>query len=222
MPRALTVNSDAAGDYRFAQAPAAHGYTLTVTPPGFRNGQSSRPERRFRQGDQVEVKLEVGQVTESVVVSGRGVMVDTQYQHFGRHSGQVVLRQLPKGRSFYDLIGIAPGRPQRGEEQAVTRWTALPAPRTPTTWTAWKSRTSRRACCRTRIKIPVEMVQQVQIKNGVMEAQYGGAMGGVVNAVAAQRHQRLPRRSRLLLQQRRHAGPAAAYPGDGPDDASAR
>ena len=32
-------------------------------------------------------------------------------------------------------------------------------------------------------RIPVEMVQQVQIKNGVMEAQYGGAMGGVVNAV---------------------------------------
>ncbi len=27
------------------------------------------------------------------------------------------------------------------------------------------------------------MVQQVQVKNGVMEAQYGGAMGGVVNAV---------------------------------------
>ncbi len=27
------------------------------------------------------------------------------------------------------------------------------------------------------------MVQQVQVKNGVMDAQYGGAMGGVINAV---------------------------------------
>ena len=32
-------------------------------------------------------------------------------------------------------------------------------------------------------RIPVEAIQQVQIKNGVMEAQYGGAMGGVINAV---------------------------------------
>ena len=31
-------------------------------------------------------------------------------------------------------------------------------------------------------RIPVEMVQQIEVKNGVMEAQYGGAMGGVVNA----------------------------------------
>ncbi len=32
-------------------------------------------------------------------------------------------------------------------------------------------------------RVPVEAVQQVEVKNGVMEAQYGGAMGGVVNAV---------------------------------------
>ena len=32
-------------------------------------------------------------------------------------------------------------------------------------------------------QIPKEMVQQLEVKNGVMEAQYGGAMGGVVNAV---------------------------------------
>lgn len=35
----------------------------------------------------------------------------------------------------------------------------------------------------TQNRVPVEMVQQVEVKNGVMEAQYGGAMGGVVNAV---------------------------------------
>ena len=35
----------------------------------------------------------------------------------------------------------------------------------------------------TQNRVPVEAVQQVQVKNGVMDAQYGGAMGGVVNAV---------------------------------------
>ena len=41
LPRPLIISTDAAGAYRFAQVPAANGYSLTATAPGFRTAKAA-------------------------------------------------------------------------------------------------------------------------------------------------------------------------------------
>jgi hypothetical protein len=182
LPRALTTTTDATGIFRFAQAPAATGYSLSVTVSGFRTAKAAGVNVELGKATTVDIKLEVGQVTESVVVSGGTVMVDTQSSSSAVTVDRSFFDQLPKGRSFYDLINIAPGARNEAKEGGFQIDGAsgsesvyfLDGQDVTGIQTGTLSNQNR---------IPNEMIQQVEIKNGLMEAQYGGAMGGVVNAV---------------------------------------
>jgi hypothetical protein len=182
LPQALTVSSDAAGSYRFAQAPAATGYTLTITAPGFRTAKAAALNVDLGKATTVDVKLEVGQVTESVVVSGAGLMVDTQSSSSAVTVDRSFFDQLPKGRSFYDLINIAPGA--RNESKGNGFQIDGASGSENVYFLDGQDVTGiQTGTLASQNRIPNEMIQQVEIKNGLMEAQYGGAMGGVVNAV---------------------------------------
>jgi hypothetical protein len=130
----------------------------------------------------VDVKLEVGQVTESVIVSGAAAMVDTQSSTSAVAVDRSFFDNLPKGRSFYDLIAIAPGA--RNESKSGGYQVDGASGSENTYYLEGMEVTDiQTGVLSSKNRVPVEMVQQVQIKNGVMDAQYGGAMGGVVNAV---------------------------------------
>ena len=182
LPRALTITSDAAGAFRFAQVPAATGYNLSVTAAGFRTARAWALNVELGKTTTVDVKLEVGQVTESVVVSGGAVMVDTQSSSSAITVDRSFFDQLPKGRSFYDLISIAPGARQESKENGVQIDGASGSENV--FFLDGQDVTGvQTGTLSTQNRIPNEMIQQVEVKNGLMEAQYGGAMGGVVNAV---------------------------------------
>jgi hypothetical protein len=104
LPRALTTTSDETGAFRFAQAPIGTGYSLTVTAAGFRTSKIADLNVEIGKAAIVDAKLEVGQVTESVVVSGGTVMVDTQSSSSAVNVDRSFFDTLPKGRSFYDLV----------------------------------------------------------------------------------------------------------------------
>ena len=53
-----------------------------------------------------------------------------------------------------------------------------------------------------------EYLQEVQVKTGGIEAEYGGALGGVISAVTKSRRQHVPRRGPLLLRRQRARAPA--------------
>jgi hypothetical protein len=182
LPRALSTTSDATGGYRFAQAPIGTGYTLSVTSAGFRNAKVAEIAVQLGKATTADVKLEVGQVTESVIVSGGTVMVDTQSSSAATSVDRSFFDLLPKGRSFYDLIAIAPGARNEGKSGGYAIDGASGSENT--FYLDGVEVTSiQTGVLSAQNKIPVEAVQQVQVKNGVMEAQYGGAVGGVVNAV---------------------------------------
>lgn len=182
LPRALTVTTDSTGGFRFAQAPPATGYTVTVSLAGFRTSRVGGVSVELGKATSVDVKLEVGQVTESVIVSGTAVMVDTQSSTSSVAVDRSFFDNLPKGRSFYDLIAIAPGA--RNESKAGGYQVDGASGSENTYYLDGMEVTNiQTGVLDSANRVPVEMVQQVQIKNGVMEAQYGGAMGGVVNAV---------------------------------------
>ncbi len=130
----------------------------------------------------IDIRLEVGQVSESVVVSAESVMVDTQSSSSAVTVDKTFFDLIPKGRSFYDLISIAPGA--RNESKAGGYQVDGASGSENTYYLDGMEVTNiQTGVLSDQNKVPVEMIQQVQVKNGVMEAQYGGAMGGVVNAV---------------------------------------
>ena len=103
------VLSDDHGDYHVLGL-ATGEYVLTVEKPGF------RPYRRegitLRIGDQIrlDVKLEVGQASQSVAVRGEATLLETASGSVDYHVSQSELVTLPlDGRNFIPLVALSPG-----------------------------------------------------------------------------------------------------------------
>ncbi len=178
----FNTTTDAAGAYQFAQVPPGTGYTLTVSAQGFSNAKAANVGVDLGRATIVDIKLEVGQLTESVVVSADAVTVDTQSSASAVAVDKSFFDLIPKGRSFYDLIAIAPGARQEGKAGGYEIDGASGSENT-YYLDGMEVTNIQTGVLSGGNQIPVEMVQQVEIKNGVVPSQYGGAMGGVINAV---------------------------------------
>ena len=102
------VQSDDAGTYRFAALPSGE-YAITVAAPGFRTYRQFGIALRAGRLPNIDVRLEVGGVTEVVEVSGSALTVDVTQSKVAVTVEQSVLRNIPTGRSFQSLIPFAPG-----------------------------------------------------------------------------------------------------------------
>ncbi len=182
LPRAFTVTTEASGTFVFPQVPPGTGYTVSVTAPGFRGARAANLAVQIGKATSIDIKLEVGQVTESVMVAADAVMVDTQSSSSAVTVDKSFFDLIPKGRSFYDLVAIAPGARDESKSGGIQVDGASGSENT-YYLDGMEVTSIQTGVLSSQNKVPVEMVQQLQVKNGVMEAQYGGAMGGVVNAV---------------------------------------
>ncbi|MBI4876816.1 MAG: TonB-dependent receptor, partial [Acidobacteria bacterium] len=180
-PMAVTTGAD--GAYAFLTLPPG-SYTLTVTAAGFRTLKQPGIEVRVGRQLRSDLKLEVGQVTESVVVTGEAVIVDTAQSTSAVNVNQNLFDRIPKGRSFDSLIALAPGaryEPRGGgtgylidgasSAENIYVVDGLDVTNLQTGDLPSQSR------------LPTEFIQELQIKSSGFDAQYGGAMGGVVNAI---------------------------------------
>lgn len=181
LPRPITVMSDATGLFQISNVPAGV-YTVTGTAQGFSMVRKTSVPVNLGRATRVDFKMEVGQVTESVVINADAVMVDTSSSSSAINVDKTFFDLIPKGRSFYDLVNLAPGA--RNESKSGGFQVDGASGSENTFYLDGMEVTSvQTGILSGQNKVPVEMIQQVQVKNGVMEAQYGGAMGGVVNAV---------------------------------------
>jgi hypothetical protein len=180
MVRATTATTDATGTYNAGSIPAGQ-YIVAVTAQGFGTMRSVDVSVVLGRATRVNFRLEVGKVTESVDVNASAVMVDTSTSQSAVAVDKSFFDLLPKGRGFYDLIAIAPGA---RNESKTGGYQVDGASGSENTYylDGMEVTNMQTGVLDAKNRIPVEAIQQVQIKNGVMEAQYGGAMGGVINA----------------------------------------
>jgi hypothetical protein len=182
LPLGFSTTTDASGTYKISQVPPATGYTVTVTASGFRTVKKTDLAVVLGRSSVLDIKLEVGQITESVVVAADAVLVDTTSSSSIVNVDKTFFDLIPKGRSFYDLVSIAPGARGEGKAGGI-QIDGASGSENVYYLDGMEVTNIQTGVLSGQNRIPVEMVQQLQIKNGVMEAQYGGAMGGVVNAV---------------------------------------
>ena len=181
LPRGIEVPSDASGLFSVPQLPAGV-YSVLARAPGFSTATKNDVPVALGRATRLDFRMEVGQVTESVVISADAVMVDTTSSASAVNVDRSFFDILPKGRSFYDLAAIAPGARPETKGGGVQVDGASGSENT-FFIDGMEVTNIQTGVLSDKNRIPVEMVQQMQIKNGVMDAQYGGAMGGVLSAV---------------------------------------
>ncbi len=103
------VVTDERGDFHLLGLPAGL-YTLAIDKPGF------RPYRQegitLRIGDQIrlDVKMELGQASQSIAVKGEATLLETASGSVNYHVSQPQLETLPlDGRNFVPLVALSPG-----------------------------------------------------------------------------------------------------------------
>jgi len=181
LPRGIDVTSDSSGIFTVPQLPAGQ-YSVAVQATGFTTAKKNEVPVVLGRVTRLDFRMEVGQVTESVVISADAVMVDATSSASAVTVDRTFFDILPKGRSFYDLAAIAPGARPETKSGGVQVDGASGSENTYYI-DGMEVTNIQTGVLSDKNRIPVEMVQQMQIKNGVMEAQYGGAMGGVLSAV---------------------------------------
>jgi outer membrane receptor protein involved in Fe transport len=176
------VNSDVAGNYRFAALPPGE-YTLTVNAPGFRAYKQTGIVLAVGRLPNIDVQLTVGAVSETVVVSGAAPQVDTTQSKVAVTVSSFILDLIPKGRSFQSMIPFAAGA---RSEPLQSGYQIDGASDGENVFLIDGVNTTNIQNGGVGKNFQMDFIQEIQIKSSSFEAEFGGALGGVINAVPKQ------------------------------------
>jgi hypothetical protein len=105
----VSTVSNAEGSYLVPLLPLGH-YSIAVTASGFKSFTQSNVQVPVAQNIRVDVKLQVGQVDQTVTVNGNAINIDTSSATLGETVDNARLEDLPlNGRNAADLLGLLPG-----------------------------------------------------------------------------------------------------------------
>jgi hypothetical protein len=182
------VQTDDGGNYRFAALPPGT-YTLTVSAKGFRTSKQTGLDLSVGRMPNIDIKLEIGTVTETVEVSSLAAVVDTTQSKVATTVEHEVLDNLPKGRSFQSLIPLAPGaRLEPLQSGTSTPGSALGfqidgASDGENVYMVDGVNITNIRNGGVGKDFQMDFIEEVQIKTSSFEAEFGGALGGVINVV---------------------------------------
>jgi hypothetical protein len=104
-----TVTSDASGEYTVPQIPTGT-YTILAEMTGFKATALSNVEVGVDQRVRIDVKLEVGQMTESVTIEATTPLLQTSSSELGTTVNEEQIKTMPlNGRNFVSLTRTVPG-----------------------------------------------------------------------------------------------------------------
>src|SRR6202008_1906499 len=108
--QALTATTDANGVYNFNALPSAK-FSLTIEKAGFKKKTLANVGIIPEQANALNVQLELGQITESVTVSGDSTpLIDTETASLNGVVNSNEIQHLPSfGRDVTKLTQLAPG-----------------------------------------------------------------------------------------------------------------
>jgi len=106
----LTTTTNDNGIYNFNGLPPSQ-YTLTVEKAGFKKNVQDNVGVIAEQANAVNVQLQVGEVTQSVTVSGESTpLIDTETSNLSGTVNSQQIQSLPSfGRDPFQLLQLAPG-----------------------------------------------------------------------------------------------------------------
>ena len=175
----VSVVTDGAGVYRFP-ALAAGTYEVTAVLAGFNTAKAAEVPLTLGQIKKVDLSLSVAGVAESVQVTSEAPLIDTKQSARATSIRSEQIDLLPKGRDFTTLVTQAPGANNEGKLGGISIDGA----------SAGENRFIVDGVETTNLQSGVsgkgmiaDFLDEVQVKSSGYNAEYGGALGGVINVM---------------------------------------
>ena len=103
------IHTDKSGFYNFPDL-AVGTYDLQVEQAGFKTFQQSRIVIDANSAIKIDIKLELGEVSEKVIVESQAIHVETQSTQMGEVINSQKMTAVPlNGRDFTNLLSLQPG-----------------------------------------------------------------------------------------------------------------
>jgi hypothetical protein len=184
LPRPLETVSDSSGRYQMLNVPIGE-YTMTVSLAGF-NTLKQAMEVKIASQITFNPKLTVGQMTETIEVKAGVMSIDPTSSRTATNITRQQIEDLGKAsRGFNALLNMAPGvRPEvKSGSSGVGGIQVDGASGSENAYYIDGVEVSdlRRGSLNSANAIPFEFVQEIAVKSGGFEAEFGGATGGVIN-----------------------------------------
>jgi outer membrane receptor protein involved in Fe transport len=174
--RPLSAVTDEYGAYRFPALPPGI-YQIKSEMPGFATYIKDGIELNVGRALKVDIQLKVSEIAETVEVSATAA-IDVVKSESAQVLNDQLLSQIPKGRDYRDIARALPGI---NEEK--TGINVDGASGSENVYFIDGIDTTDMYTGTTRNQVPMDFVGELQIKTGGYEAEYGGAMGGVISVV---------------------------------------
>ena len=182
------VTTDSAGYYHFTNLPPGE-YKVVVTAPGFTRYERTGILLETGHLPVVDASLKVGGNAETVEVTSDAALIDLTQSKVQTNITDDVLANVPKGRSFQTVIQFAPGartEPLDSNNGRDNGYQINGASNSENSYLIEGQETASPFDGHSAANVPMEFIKEVQVKTNGFEAEYGGALGGVVNVIPQQ------------------------------------
>src|SRR5580704_14854660 len=206
-----SANTDNSGYYRFANLPPGT-YTITVAGNGFETAKRELA-LEVGHLPTVDFVLEIGKASQVVEVTSATPVIDTTTNVTTTNVTEDVINNVPHGTSFQSVIQFAPAarnEPLMGNTTSMASTTfhsAAPGngngssqagsavdgntfgfsvaggSDSENSYLVEGQETANLIGGYSHTNVPFDFIQEVEIKNSGIQAEHGGALGGVVNVI---------------------------------------
>jgi hypothetical protein len=192
------VLSDGTGYYRFTNLPPGT-YAIAVTAEGFKTTKRDGLVLQVGHLPNIDISLQLGETSTTVQVTEAAPIIDTTTTQNLTNLGSESLQNLPTGTSFQSVIQLAPmahneplagyaggtggSMPGSSGNGHSVGYSIGGAADSESSYLVEGQDTENISGGYSKANVPMDFIQEVQIKTSGVSAEYGGALGGVINVI---------------------------------------
>jgi hypothetical protein len=178
-----TTTSDGAGSYRFTLLPPGD-YTVTFALEGFAHETRQDVTVNLDKGTTLNVSLRAA-MTEEITVTGATPVVDTVDATVAMNFDTHAIESLPTARNYSSIAQIAPGvsSDANPENQGQTTMTVYGSSGAENAFYIDGVNTTGIEYGFQGKELNFEFIQELDVKAGGYEAEYGKSTGGIINVI---------------------------------------
>ena len=174
------LETNKAGQYKFTNLPPG-SYTVKVTAPGFETAKASDIAIGVGRYPSLDISLKVGGTGTTIEVSADSVVIEQTTTHALTNISSEEIETLPHGSSFQSLIALAPAA--RTEPLQNSGYQINGGANAENSYLVEGQETGNIRTGASNANVPIELIDEVQVKTSGIEAQYQGSMSGTVNVI---------------------------------------
>ena len=175
-----TAVTDAEGRFTLSALPPGT-FTITATLTGF-GPKTETLQLGLSQAATLKIEL-TPKTTAEITVTAQAATVETESTTVGRSLDQKVFQSLPTGRNYASVAQLASGVNTDNSDQRQQSMTVYGATGLENSYLVDGANTTGVEIGNQGKVLNFEFIQEIELKAGGYEAEFGGAQGGILNVV---------------------------------------